>query len=976
MDLSKLVLEIDSSGVVKASGNLEIFQKQAGDTEKKATKLEKSVKKTNTAFSSFSKVGSISTAAIVGVGVAVAGLSKSMISTYSTYEMIQSNLSIVLGSMEEATKSFEELKLLAAKTPFSVEGLADAAVQLKQTGTSMKEMTTVLRMLGDVAGGSNEKFNRIVANYAQIQSVGQTTAMDLRQFAMMGLPIYDVLNKMGIQGNATAEQIKEAFRIMTSEGGAFFNGMEVGSKTLSGQFSTLKDNVSALSYELVKLVSLDTTTKSFLENTSNLVSSVSDKIAEINTGYDFAKRIQSAAKELESGTDVLLSEKNLEEKTQILNNSIKETEKSIEKVKKAIQSYNEMFGSVPSEFYDELAYQQDVLSYYYNQLDALNDITEQVKKRADAEQSVSEEIENAEKKYNDANIKIKEEWKSTEEGKISALRDEIKSYEEMLLMKKKIKEYDSEGVAYSVDVEAFNDEQKDKIRNIIDMLSKELEELTSNIKNIGRTWEDVFEEVAGISKEKFLGSGTKAANEFISSLKRQMEKSQEFSVVNLLGIDEFNLNKENFDLSSFISQTDYDIVEGYRSQLELLDTAILGLINDTSLASSEQFKWTDNVIKELSKFREEVNITLTEEERKQAIKDINEELDRQIELIGKTDSELRKIELAEQGILDTEAESILNKEKKIDLLHEEYEYQKQLSELVQSGDYEGYINAVHDKAVSQGRYGGALGTGVSSAFAGMFQGTDTGAFISGTMKGGVAGGVIEMFVSGLANAIGGLDGLEFALNPVTTLFEQFSPLFKTFLSPMALISNLFGQLGNALMNFLDFITFGLISDIADDYDKLVGINDERQEEYELLQKLNNQMSDVISAMKEAEEYYLEQRRSLNADYLNQLAGYKVNDMILTPQGKFSTHPDDYIIATKNPSELGGNGGSVVNVKINNTMGGTADVKVQNGIGADGLPELIVNISKKVASDFASGVNGWGSAIASQQSRMVGRRLST
>jgi hypothetical protein len=31
--------------------------------------------------------------------------------------------------------------------------------------------------------------------------------------------------------------------------------------------------------------------------------------------------------------------------------------------------------------------------------------------------------------------------------------------------------------------------------------------------------------------------------------------------------------------------------------------------------------------------------------------------------------------------------------------------------------------------------------------------------------------------------------------------------------------------------------------------------------------------------------------------------YPVNDLIVTPQGQFSTHPDDYILAMKNPSAL-------------------------------------------------------------------------
>jgi len=43
----------------------------------------------------------------------------------------------------------------------------------------------------------------------------------------------------------------------------------------------------------------------------------------------------------------------------------------------------------------------------------------------------------------------------------------------------------------------------------------------------------------------------------------------------------------------------------------------------------------------------------------------------------------------------------------------------------------------------------------------------------------------------------------------------------------------------------------------------------------------------------------------------------VNDAIITPDGIFSTHPDDFIIATKNPENLGG--GKSINININGAV---------------------------------------------------------
>jgi len=51
-------------------------------------------------------------------------------------------------------------------------------------------------------------------------------------------------------GKVTTKQLNAAFARMTSDGGKFFNGMDIASKTTSGLFSTLKDNISLTAAEL------------------------------------------------------------------------------------------------------------------------------------------------------------------------------------------------------------------------------------------------------------------------------------------------------------------------------------------------------------------------------------------------------------------------------------------------------------------------------------------------------------------------------------------------------------------------------------------------------------------------------------------------------------------------------------------------------------------------------------------------------
>ena len=130
-------------------------------------------------------------------------------------------------------------------------------------------------------------------------------------------------------------------------------------------------------------------------------------------------------------------------------------------------------------------------------------------------------------------------------------------------------------------------------------------------------------------------------------------------------------------------------------------------------------------------------------------------------------------------------------------------------------------------------------------------------------------------------------------------------------------------------------------------------------------------------MKENEEEYEKRKKELNAsDYASKVTG--VHDMILTPQGQFSTDPDDYIIATKNPSALNNNGGVMpiyLQPIINNTIADTASVDTKTEKDENGVMQMIVTISKQIASDYANGNNGWDNAVSARAYKQNGRSLA-
>lgn len=280
-ETSRLVLEIDSKGVVTANGNLDLFKKKSEDAAAAAKKAGDQTKKSFGDDVTSSMFGSMTAAGLAAQGIqkaatAMTDFISSSLKASGQLEMIRANLTTVMGSAELASATFEDLKKFAAATPFEMPGITESAIMLKQSGVAAGDLISTLTMLGDAAGGSQEKLNRIALNYAQIQSVGKASTMDIKQFAMAGLPIYDALadalkvsneelGSMISNGKVTKDVVVQAFKDMTGEGGAFFNGMARGAVTLDGKISTLNDTWKTFQASLVDTTGFSAATKGMVD---------------------------------------------------------------------------------------------------------------------------------------------------------------------------------------------------------------------------------------------------------------------------------------------------------------------------------------------------------------------------------------------------------------------------------------------------------------------------------------------------------------------------------------------------------------------------------------------------------------------------------------------------------------------------------------------------------------------------------------
>lgn len=181
----------------------------------------------------------------------------------SQMEQYITSFGTMLGSAEEATKLVNNLKEMGAKTPFETSDLAKASQTLLTFGTSAEDLLPTLQMLGDVSQGNKERFDSLTLAFAQVGSAGKLSGQDLLQFVNAGFNPLNEISKMTGEsmaelkermsaGGVSAEEVAEAFKHATSEGGQFYQALEAQSQTFNGQMSTLKDNAMSFIGELTQ----------------------------------------------------------------------------------------------------------------------------------------------------------------------------------------------------------------------------------------------------------------------------------------------------------------------------------------------------------------------------------------------------------------------------------------------------------------------------------------------------------------------------------------------------------------------------------------------------------------------------------------------------------------------------------------------------------------------------------------------------
>lgn len=186
---------------------------------------------------------------------------KSGLSYNRDMESYLTNFKVMLGDEQLAAEKLEEIRKMAASTPFTLSDLTEGTQTLLQFGIAADDTTNVLQMLGDISLGNADKMQTLVRAYGKMSSAQKVTLENVNMMIDAGFnPLNQICEATGesmadlykriSDGKVGFEELQAAVEAATSEGGQFYNGMLEASQTFNGRLSTLQDNVAALTGKL------------------------------------------------------------------------------------------------------------------------------------------------------------------------------------------------------------------------------------------------------------------------------------------------------------------------------------------------------------------------------------------------------------------------------------------------------------------------------------------------------------------------------------------------------------------------------------------------------------------------------------------------------------------------------------------------------------------------------------------------------
>lgn len=250
----------DNSVQVKISTSAD--GKGIDETNSKLASLEGHSAGSGRAAAALGVASRLAAIGITALGTATSVAGGFAVKSAASFEQTRIGIENMLGSADAAREVLQKVSKLAMLTPFQFPELAQGIRQLLAFGFSADDAYNTLTQLGDISAAIGAPIGDLAYLMGTLRTQGRAFTIDIRQFAMRGIPIYEYLAKVmhknlneinGLieAGKVGFPEVQQAFQMMTAEGGKFHGTMAKQSQSLSGLWSTLKDTISQTGRELI-----------------------------------------------------------------------------------------------------------------------------------------------------------------------------------------------------------------------------------------------------------------------------------------------------------------------------------------------------------------------------------------------------------------------------------------------------------------------------------------------------------------------------------------------------------------------------------------------------------------------------------------------------------------------------------------------------------------------------------------------------
>lgn len=979
--------------------------------------------------------------ALVGALKGLVGLGKSIISVTAGFEKVEAGLKTVTGSASSASKVMEQLRKLSYSTTFGMEELGQATTMLFNSGETTSTINDTLIMLGNLATGDKQKFIELSSIYSKILNLGKAGTEQIQQFTVRGVPLVQTLKDMGVTGSASAEQVTEALKKLTAEGGMFAGAMDNLNDTIAGKQDFVADTLKEIASNFGDASGIVDTYKMVLDAVKNALDKVNNVLIEINKNPVAKAIFAGTVSAVMTGLVVTIGvgivgaiaqvnamlaktvilKSILDPKTLgiallvggiagialALNDMGNEAEEAGKKMKEALSKpatandFNEEKREWYSKNIDNAKGQISQINSQIEQIQGLlaNSKGPMTKAEYQKNQGLDDRwVKNNQSQFDNMYATyLSTDSTSVLQNQLGILNQQKTEQERILELNEKwnkdLDELENSTKLFSNMDSSINN----LISGVKSTAEKELESLESQLKqftdiqNVNNTSGWTVQGDDGISYIKHLPDDLKASLDYGANIiKAKIEQAKIKVIIDngadwqkalqgVLGLSDI----EATDLSSGTMLNGKSMVDVYNQKW---DKYISNPLGDTDNKTLEYLNSATKAVEQISKSNLNLSdadkFTRSDNSVNELLNNISTRFDTVLEPLQQ--SGINVVNMNEQQKASVSSLlSVFNSLK--NLLGETDPLVQQLNNKLKDA---GITEDIQQYTNSLGDWFDSFKTSLSS---------DLNNFMQGFQSGGIWGGIITTVVGAISNVCGGLDNFEDAMNPVTTLVSKLSQLISDVMEETESANTVifaFAKIINTILKILKPLTQIMLSidegiadfleSVADSFESFVSsvlwwvktedeLADAQEEEAERLRSLNDAYSSLYDALKEQEEYYLEKKSEINGQSSIENA-YKVNDMILTPNGTFSTHPDDTIMAMKHPEDLLGSRNASVIVNINNQAG----VEVTSSQSTDSNGNTVIDfdiISARVASDYMTGQNGWDSAITQQQYSQTGRILA-